>query len=90
MLDTITLCARSKLNILLHSNNSDSVSVVSNRDGGFGFHFDDNMNGQCNILLSIIPKILTDSFTFSQLTSSSIDFSYDDNDFIIKRDLPCR
>jgi hypothetical protein len=87
MLDIITLCARSKLTKLLQQNESDSVSIVSNRDGGFGFHFDDNMNGRCNILLSIFPKILTDSFTFRQLSSNSIDFSYNDNDFIIKRDL---
>lgn len=86
MLDTITLCARSKLNKLIQQHNSNCVAIISNRDGGFGFYFDDK---NCNIILSVIPRILTDSFTFSQLSPNSIDFSYVDNDFIIKRDLPC-
>ena len=88
MKEILTLCAKSKLNYLLSSSDREAVSIVSNPDGGFGFHFDDRYN--CDIVISVSPKILTDAFTIKRLSASAIDFCYTENDFIIKRDAVCR
>lgn len=91
----VTYTARAKMKAMIQSMNAGlanpkdrcvAIRITSHSKGGFEIEHMFSGNTKRDIIISSNPYIITDEYTLSLLNDGSIDFSYQDDEFIITRD----
>jgi hypothetical protein len=79
----VTYCARAKLTQMLEGSEAKAAKIITNKLNGLGVEFtNSDFSG---VLLCLSPKIYTSMATLKLLNSSSIDFDYRTDDFILTK-----
>jgi hypothetical protein len=63
-----------------------AIKITSNSKGGIEIEYVFSIHNTNDIIISNNPCVITDMYTLSLLNDRSIDFSYQDDEFIITRD----
>lgn len=91
----ITYTARAKMKAMIQSMNEDNarpehrclaIRIKARQRGGFAIEYVFSGEPKHDIIISSNPYIITDEYTLTLLNDRSIDFSYQDDEFIITRD----
>lgn len=83
----ITYSAKAKLQAMIEAMpGTIAMRVTQPPKGSFRIQYLFSKDRDDDIIIASSPYVVTDLFTMSTLTDASIDFSYPDGEFIIKRD----
>jgi len=91
----VTYSARAKIKAMIQSMNSGlsnsqkiclAIRITSHLRGGVEIEYVFSGNTKRDIIISSNPCIITDMHTLNMLNNGSIDFSYQDDEFIITRE----
>lgn len=82
----ITYTAKAKLlNLIGKMESATALKLTYQKDGGIDISFDYSASHLNDIIISNVPKILTDTFTLKHLSDFAIDYSYASDDLMITR-----
>ena len=82
----ITYTARAKMRSLItNSPECTGIKLSAKRTGSFDIIYLNKADVVKDIVICHNPRIVTDAITLSLLKDASVDFSYDDSEFIITR-----
>ncbi len=86
MNDYVTYCAQAKLLKLMEDKGAIAARIVALPEGSVSIEMMDSKGSWTDIMLSSVPRVYTDMFTFLQLGSAAIDFDYPSAEFVITRE----